>query len=75
MPSPLACLIDLDTLGKLYAHGMGGYCLTCQCIFAVSLINERGGDCRYIGMKPLTCPDCQGRRTKFQITAPSKGGG
>ena len=78
MPSPLAGLIDLDTLGKLYAHGMGGYCLTCQRVFAVSLpalIKERGGDCRYIGMKLLTCPGCQGRRTTFQIIAPSKGGG
>jgi hypothetical protein len=75
-----ADLIVLDTLGKLYArgHGMGGYCLTCQRVFAVSLpalIKERGGDCRYIGMRPLSCPDCQGRRTKFQIIAPSKGGG
>jgi hypothetical protein len=53
----------LDTLGKLYAHGhgIGGYCLVCQRIFDVSivaLIKERGGDCRYIGMTPLTCPGC-----------------
>jgi hypothetical protein len=80
MPSPNADLIVLDTLGKLYAHGHGmrGYCLTCQRVFAVSLpalIKERGDDCRYIGMKPLTCPGCQGRRTTFQIIAPSKGGG
>jgi hypothetical protein len=71
--------IVLDTLGKLYAHGhgIGGYCLTCQRVFTVSLlalIKERGGDARVVGMKPLTCPGCQGRRTTFQITAPSKGG-
>jgi hypothetical protein len=57
---------------------MGGYCLVCQRVFLVSLpalIKERGGDCRYIGMKPLACPGCQGRRTTFQIIAPSKGGG
>jgi hypothetical protein len=71
--------IVLDTLGKLYAHGhgIGGYCLVCMRVFAVSLpalIKERGGDSRYIGMKPLTCPGCLGRRTTFQITAPSKGG-
>jgi hypothetical protein len=34
------------------------------------LIKERGGDCRYIGMEPLACPGCQGRRTTFQIIAP-----
>src|ERR1700730_1581823 len=27
-----------------------------------------------VGMKPLACPGCQGRRTTFQIIAPSKGG-
>ena len=52
--------IALDTLGKLYhhGHGIGGYCLVCQRIVDVSLsalIKERGGDCRYIGMKPFTC--------------------
>jgi hypothetical protein len=38
MPSPLADLIVLDTLGKLRAHGhgIGGYCLVCQRIFDVS---------------------------------------
>jgi hypothetical protein len=70
--------IVLDTLGKLYAHGhgIGGYCLVCQRIFGVSivaLIKERGGEARVVGMKPLTCPGCQGRRTKFQITAAAKG--
>ena len=69
----------LDTLGKLYAHGhgIGGYCLVCQRIFdasIVALIKERGGDCRYVGMKALTCPGCQGRRTTFQIVPPSRGG-
>jgi hypothetical protein len=71
--------IVLDTLGKLYAHGHGinGYCLVCQRVFLVSLpalIKERGGDSPVVGMKPLTCPGCQGRRTIFQITAPAKGG-
>ena len=80
MPSRAADQTVIDTLGKLYAngHGMGGYCLTCQRVFAVSLpalIKDRGGECRYIGIKPLTCPGCQGRRTTFQITAPAKGGG
>jgi hypothetical protein len=79
MPSRAADQIVIDTLGKLYAHGhgIGGYCLTCQRVFSVSLparIKERGGDCRYIGMKPLTCPGCQGRRTPFQIIAPGVGG-
>ena len=69
----------LDTLDKLYAHGhgIGGYCLVCQRVFVVSLpalIRERGGDARVVGMKPLACPGCQGRRTTFQITAPAKGG-
>jgi hypothetical protein len=71
--------IVLDTLGKLYAHGhgIGGYCLDCQRLFVASLpklITERGGDARVVGMKPLTCPGCQGRRTTFQITAPAKRG-
>jgi hypothetical protein len=32
MPSPLADLIVLDTLGKLAEHGysVGGYCLDCR---------------------------------------------
>jgi hypothetical protein len=69
----------LDTLGKLYAHGhgIGGCCLACQRVFAVSLpalIKERRGDCRYIGMRPLSCPGCRGRRTTFQVTAPARGG-
>jgi hypothetical protein len=50
--------IVLDTLGKLYArgHGIGGYCLACQRVFAASLpalIKERGGDARVAGMRPL----------------------
>jgi hypothetical protein len=47
-------------------------------VFTVSLptlIKERGGDARVVGMKPLTCPGFQGRRTTFQIVAPAKGGG
>jgi hypothetical protein len=71
--------IVLDTLGKLYAHGhgMGGYCLACQRLFdasIVALIKERGGDSKVVGMKPLACPGCGGRRTRYQITAPLRGG-
>jgi hypothetical protein len=74
MPSRAADQIVIDTLGKLctHGHGMGGCCLTCQRVFAVSLpalIKERGGDRRAVGMKPLRCPGCQGRRTSFQIAA------
>jgi hypothetical protein len=39
--------IVLDTLGNVYGHSIGGYCLVCQRIFDVSLpalIKERGGD-------------------------------
>jgi hypothetical protein len=33
-------LFVLDTLGKLHAHGHGisGYCLTCQRLFAVDIV-------------------------------------
>ena len=72
---PDANLFVLDTLGKLHmhGHGIGGYCLICQRLFSVSmtaLIAERGADCLVRGMKPLTCPGCQGKRTQFSITAP-----
>jgi hypothetical protein len=46
-------------------------------LFPVSLpelIAERGPNGPVIGMKPLTCPGCQARRTTFRITAPAKGG-
>ena len=33
-----------------------------------TLIAERGGDSPVVGMKPLTCPGCHGRRTTFSIT-------
>jgi hypothetical protein len=35
MPSPVADLDVLDTIGKLYAHGHGlnGYCRTCRRYF------------------------------------------
>ncbi len=76
---PDANLFVLDTLGKLHmhGHGIGGYCLICQRLFRVSiaaLIAERGEDCRVRGMKPLTCPGCEGKRTQFSITARSRGG-
>ena len=79
MPDHARSAIVLDTLGKLYAHGhsIGGYCLVCQRVFVVSLptlIAERGGGARVVGMKPVTCPGCQRRRTTFQITPPAKGG-
>jgi hypothetical protein len=78
-PTQITSSIVLDTLGKLHArgHGVGGYCLACQRVFSVSLpalIKERGGDSKVVGMRPLTCPGCQGRRTTFQITAPARGG-
>jgi hypothetical protein len=84
--SPVACydrtamartpppdLIRLDTLGKLYVHGhgIGGYCLTCQKLFAVDmveLLRERGRDCRIVDMKPLICTGCEGKRTQYSIT-------
>jgi hypothetical protein len=68
--------IVLDTLSKVYDHGIGGYCLVCQRIFDVSLpalIKERGGDAHVVGMRPLVCPGCGGRRTTFQVTAPRSG--
>jgi hypothetical protein len=70
---PAADLNALDTLGKLYAdgRGIGGYCSACQRVFSVSivaLIKERGGDCKGVGMKPLACPSCGGRRTRLQVT-------
>jgi hypothetical protein len=34
MPSRAADQIVIDTLGKLYAHGYGGYCLDCRRLFA-----------------------------------------
>ena len=76
--SPNSNLFVLDTLGKLHmhGHGIGGYCLICQRLFSVSmtaLIIERGEHCRVRGMKPLTCPGCQGRRTQFSIAAPTRG--
>jgi hypothetical protein len=39
MPSPLADLIVLNTLSMLAGHGygVGGYCLDCRRLFAVSL--------------------------------------
>jgi hypothetical protein len=80
MPSPLADLIVLDTLGKLagYGYGVGGYCLDCRRLFAVSLavlMLERGRDCSPIRMAPLRCPGCGERSTQYSIIAPSKGGG
>jgi len=77
IPDP--SLFVLDTLGKLHmhGHGIGGYCLICQRLFSVTmvaLIAERGEGCQVRGMKPLTCPGCQGKRTQFSITAPSKSG-
>jgi hypothetical protein len=79
MPSPLADLIVLDTLGKLadHGHGIGGYCLACRRRFAVSmtvLMLERGRDYSPIRMAPLRCPGCGGRHTRYSITAPSRGG-
>jgi hypothetical protein len=74
MPSPLADLIVLDTLGKLADHG---YCLACRRLFGVSLtvlILERGRDCSPIRMSPLRCRGCSDRRTQYSIIAPSKGG-
>jgi hypothetical protein len=60
-------LIVLDTIGKLEAHGhgVGGYCLGCRRLFAVSmtvLMLERGRDCSPIRMAPLRCPGCGERR-------------
>ena len=74
MPSPLADLIVLDTLGKLYAHGhgIGGYCLDCRRLFAVSLtvlMLERGRDYSPIRMAPVRCPGCGKRRTQYSIIA------
>jgi rubredoxin len=66
-----------DTLGKVYGHGIGGYCLVCQRIFDVplpALIKERGGAAHMVGKRPWVCPDCGGRRTTFQVTAPRRGG-
>jgi hypothetical protein len=45
--------------------------MRCQRLFTVDmveLIKERGWDCRIVGMKPLTCPGCEGRRTRYSIT-------
>jgi hypothetical protein len=63
--------------GKLadHGHGIGGYCLICRRLFDVSLqvlILERGRDSSCIGMAPLRCPGCEGRRTQYTIVAPSK---
>jgi len=38
-----------------------------------TLIAERGGDNPVVGVKPLTCPVCRGKRTTFIVTAPAKG--
>jgi hypothetical protein len=74
MPSPAANPIVLDTLGKLEAHGhgIGGYCLDCRRLFAVSLallMLDRGRDCSPIRMAPLRCLGCGGRRTQYNIIA------
>jgi hypothetical protein len=75
--TPTPDLIRLDTLGKLYAHGhgIGGYCLRCQRLFAVDIvefIHERGWECPVTRMKALTCPGCEGRRTQYSITVSLK---
>ena len=80
MPSPLADLIVLDTLGKLADHGygIGGYCLPCRRLFNVSLtvlMLERGRKYSPIRMAPLRCPGCGERHTQYSIIAPSKSGG
>jgi hypothetical protein len=79
MPSPLADLVVLDTLGKLAGHGygVGGYCLDCVgCSPSLAvLMLERGRDCSPIRMAPLRCPGCGERSTQYSIIAPSKGGG
>jgi hypothetical protein len=43
MPSPLADMIVLDTLGKLYArgHGVGGHCRACRRLFSVVCSADR----------------------------------
>jgi hypothetical protein len=72
MPSPLADQIVIDTLGKLHAHGygVGGYCLDCRRLFAVSmmvLMLERGRDYSPIRMAPLRCPGCGGRYRRGRV--------
>ena len=78
MPSPAADLIVLDTIGKLYAHGHGlsGYCRPCRRYFLVPmtlLIATRGPDSPVVGMRPVTCARCLGRKTEIRVLAPSKG--
>ena len=77
MPSTVADLIVLDTLGKLQAHGHGlsGYCRPCRRHFDVPilvLIAARGTDSPVVGMRPVRCARCLGRETEIRITAPSK---
>jgi hypothetical protein len=76
-PAPDPDLFKLDTLGRLRAHGHGvcGYCLDCQRVFAVSiagLITELGEDCPLVGLKPLPCPVCGRKHTTFSTTALSR---
>jgi hypothetical protein len=79
MPNRAADLLDLDTIGKLYAHGHGlsGYCRPCRRFFLVPmpvLIAARGADNPVVGMRPLRCAACLGGETEIRVTAPSKGG-
>ena len=37
------------------------------------LIAERGAAMSIIGMLPVACPRCGGRRTEIRITTPSRG--
>jgi hypothetical protein len=62
-------------LAALFFPRPRGYCLTCQRLFAVDMVElmlERGWECPVVGMKPLTCPGCEGKRTQFSITTPGK---
>jgi hypothetical protein len=77
MPSAVAELIVLDTLGKLYArgHGLSGYCRGYRRFFDVpmpALIAARGPDSPVVGMRPLRWPGCLGREAEIRVTAPSK---
>jgi hypothetical protein len=65
-------------LGKLLAegHGIAGYCTACQRPFSIDMtefIRQRGADQPIIGMRPLVCPSCGGRRTQFRVTVLPKG--
>jgi hypothetical protein len=64
--TPPPDLIRLDTLGELYAQGdgVGGYCLTCQKLFAVDMVELL----REVDMKPLIYPGCEDKRTQCSIT-------